>query len=91
MLIVNEQKTRVTMKFELVWEIPNFSTTKCWKRLMAALTFSLRRATTVAFPLSYMYVHVYAPCFTGLKNSEATYPACRKRRLLGTYQLQSDC
>ena len=26
-----------------------------------------------------------------LKNSEAVYPACRKRRLLGTYQLQSDC
>ena len=26
-----------------------------------------------------------------LKNSEAVYPACCKRRLLGTYQLQSDC
>ena len=26
-----------------------------------------------------------------LKNSEAVYPACRKRRLLGTYRLQSDC
>ena len=26
-----------------------------------------------------------------LKNSEAVYPACHKRRLLGTYQLQSDC
>ena len=26
-----------------------------------------------------------------LKNSDAVYPACRKRRLLGIYQLQSDC
>ena len=31
------------------------------------------------------------PCFTGYQNSEAVYPACRKRRLLGTYQLQSNC
>ena len=28
---------------------------------------------------------------TGYQNSEAVYPACRKRRLLGTYQLQSNC
>ena len=34
---------------------------------------------------------LYPPCFTGYQNSEAVYPACRKRRLLGTYQLQSDC
>ena len=32
-----------------------------------------------------------SPCFTGYQNSEAVYPACRKRRLLGTYQLQSNC
>ena len=25
------------------------------------------------------------------KNSEAVYLACRKRRLLGAYQMQSDC
>ena len=35
--------------------------------------------------------YLTGPCFTGLKNSEAVDPACRKRRLLGTYQLQSDC
>ena len=33
----------------------------------------------------------YLLCFTSYQNSEAVYPACRKRRLLGTYQLQSNC
>ena len=44
------------MKFELVLETPNFPIKKCCKRLMAALTLLLRKATTVALPLLYMHV-----------------------------------
>ena len=54
------------------------------------LLFTLCRASPVFRASPVAVLHRFAVLHR-LKNSEAVYPACRKRRLLGTYQLQSDC
>ena len=52
-------------------------------------------ATVFKLILFYIFVFDYNYDYNfvlhRLKNSEAVYQACRKRGLLGTYQLQSDC
>ena len=60
-------------------------------------TGKIRKFVIIIFTCTY-YIQYYIHCRASpvavlhrLKNSKAVYPACRKRRLLDTYQLQSDC
>ena len=53
-------------------------------------TFSIGKRFLVR-PVTPTVLNYLEAFFVFTKNSEAVYPACRKRRLLGTYQLQSDC
>ena len=70
--------------------------TKCACLIKTVISSALLEANMSeidGIPFAFPFVFIPLLCCASLvlKNSEAVYPTCHKRQLLGTYHLQSDC